>query len=296
MVAVAERPLDSVPAQGDLFDSLEGCEAPLVAPKGVVDPSRLRLERVETEWFYRRAVRSTRLTVRPAPGRKMAYVLRHGPDLIGLLFLASPVIALAARDAGLALPTDPSKRGRALRRYMDLSICVGIQPLAWHWNLGKLVALLAASADVAADFRTRYGEDLIGITTMGGYGRSSQYNRIYRFFGYTSGYGHHHITEEEYRRMLAWMVANDVPIPRPRMHEGSNFRMERIRAYIQASGDKIRTFHGNRRGVYFRPVDARPVDTVIAEWHVRWGRPRWERTKDQTAPYAHGLETPEKKK
>ena len=295
MVTVAERPLDSVPAQGNLFDSLEGCEAPLIAAKGEVDPSRLRWERVETEWFYRRAVRSTRLTVRPAPGRKMAYVLRHGPDLIGLLFLASPVINLAARDAGLALPADLTKKGLALRRYMDLSICVGVQPLAWHWNLGKLVALLASCADVAADFRARYGEDLVGITTMGGYGRASQYNRIYRFFGYTSGYGHHHISDEEYRRMLAWLAVNGVPIPTSRFGEGSNSRMERIRTYIQASGDTIRTFHGDRRGVYYRPTDARSIDTVIAEWHARWGRPRWERTKNRTAPYAHGLETPEKK-
>lgn len=295
MVAVAERPLDSVPTQGDLFDSLEGCEAPLTARKGEVDPARLRLDRVETEWFYRRAVRATRLTVRPAPGRKMAYALRHGPDLVGLMFLASPVINLAARDAGLALPVDLSKKGIALRRYMDLSVCVGVQPLAWHWNLGKLVALLAPCADVARDFQTAYGEELAGVTTMGGFGRSSQYNRIYRFLGYTSGHGHHHINDAEYEQMMTWMAINNVPIPRPRMHEGSNFRMERIRAYIRASGDSIRTFHGERRGVYYRPADARTAAEVIAEWHERWGRPRWERTKDRTAPYAHGLETPEEK-
>lgn len=295
MVAVAERPFDSIPSQGDLFGSLDGCEAPIIAPKGEVDPARLRLERVETEWFYRRAVRATRLVVRPAPGRKMAYALRHGTDLVGLMFLASPVINLAARDAALALPTDLAKKGRTLRRYMDLSVCVGIQPLAWHWNLGKLVALLASCADVARDFRGRYGEDLVGITTMGGFGRSSQYNRIYRFLGYTTGHGHHHISDAEYARMMAWMVANDVPIPRPRMHEGSNFRMERIRAYIRASGDKIRTFHGQRRGVYYRAADARAAATIITDWYERWGRPRWRRTKNRTAPYAHGLEAPEEK-
>lgn len=295
MVAVAERPLDSVPSQGDLFDSLDGCEAPLIARKGAVDPARLHLERVETEWFYRRAVRATRLTVRPAPGRKMAYALRHGPNIVGLLFLASPVINLGARDAGLALPADLAKKGIALRRYMDLSVCVGVQPLAWHWNLGKLVALLASGADIAKDFQARYGEELVGVTTMGGFGRSSQYNRIYRFLGYTSGHGHHHISDADYEKMLAWMAANEVPIPRPRMHEGSNFRMERIRAYIRASGDTIRTFHGERRGVYYRAVDARSTAEVIAEWYARWGQPRWERTQNKAAPYAHGLETPEKK-
>ena len=87
---------------------------------------------------------------------------------------------------------------------MDVSVCVGAQPIAWHWNLGKLMALLAPTLGDYVE--TRYPNDKFrGVTTTSLWGLSVQYNRIYKFLGYTKGHGHEHIDDETYRKMIAYL-------------------------------------------------------------------------------------------
>lgn len=169
-------------------------------------------------------------------------------------------------------------------------MCVGAQPISWHWNVGKLLALIAPTlGDV---WTARYGDPLLGVTTTSVWGRSSQYNRIYRNLGFTKGYGHEQVTDEVYAEMITWMRKHDVEIPSTRFGAGSNGRMRRIAAYRAASGDRsISMKHGHLRGVYYHPAvppEQRPA--VIRGWFDRWGRPRYERTRDQIPPYTTGGE------
>jgi len=227
---------------------------------------------------------------RPAPGRKFAFIVWHDSNVIGLMAFSSPVINLGVRDEYLNLPKDMSDKGKELRHYVDMSGCIGLQPLAWYWNLGKLVASLAASQSVTEQYRARYGDELKGIVTTSLYGRGTQYNRVYRFLGYTKGYGHEHISDEEYKRMLEWMKQNDVPIPSCRFGAGSNPRMRRIAAHNKARGITGGLKHGKKRGVYYSPCTGKSVEEVIDIWYNRWGRPRYERVKDKEPPYVTGLE------
>jgi hypothetical protein len=173
---------------------------------------------------------------------------------------------------------------------MDLSVCVSTQPIGWHWNLGKLLALLATTLGDA--FQERYGEDLRGIVTTSLYGRGSQYNRVYRFLGYTKGFGHEHVSDVDYHAMLTWMRAHDIEVPSSRFGAGSNPRMRRITAYRKASGDQSATlWHGKLRGVYYHAATApENRQQVIDGWYERWGLPRFLRTQDQEPPYRTGLE------
>src|ERR1017187_6479839 len=77
---------------------------------------------------------------RPAPGRKLGFLVVQDDSLLGLIFLASPVIRLTARDEHL-FPNAPKNfnYGSALKDYMDMSVCVAAQPIGWHWNIGKLL-------------------------------------------------------------------------------------------------------------------------------------------------------------
>ena len=240
-----------------------------------------------------RAVRFQRMMSkaiwRPAPGRKLAFHVHSNVGIVGAVFLASPVINLGVRDAHLDLPKNPSERGKALRSYCDLSGCVAAQPFGWHWNGGKLMALIATT--LGDYWLERYGDELLGVCTTSLWGRGSQYNRVYKFLGYTKGYGHQHITDAEYQRMLEWMRGHDVPIPSCKFGEGSNPRMRRIAAYRKASGDKAVTLvHGQKRGVYYHAaVDPGRRGEVIERWHERWGAPRYQRTKHQDPPYSDGL-------
>ena len=226
---------------------------------------------------------------RPAPGRKLAFEISHQDHFLGLAFLASPVINMGARDQHLGLSKDPSEKGRQLRHYADLSVCVPTQPFGWYWNGGKLIALIATT--LGDYWQERYCDELKGIVTTSLWGKGSQYNRVYKFLGYTKGYGHLHITDERYVEMLVWMRNNNVEVPSSRFGAGSNPRMRRIQAYLRASGDKTITLkHGQQRGIYYH--DAVGPETrvdVIRHWQTRWGTPRFERKQAETPPYTDGL-------
>lgn len=253
----------------------------------MLHPEQITLRRLPQARVVALQMAASKAVWRPAPGRKNGYGVYHSNDLIGLMFLASPVINMGARDTYLKLPQED--KGYALRRVADMSVCVGIQPLAWHWNVGKLVALLATSTQIAADWEERYGDPLEHITTTSLYGRGAQYNRVYKFLGYTKGYGHQHITDDEYHEMLAWMRDNGVAIPSSKFGAGSNPRMRRIAAYQRASGTKVNLHHGNKRGIYTSPANAGTVGDLAAFWFERWGFPRYERTREVTPPYVDGL-------
>lgn len=256
-----------------------------------IDPAAIRLERLSIEDMIHLQAQASKAVWRPAPGRKSGFGVIHDDRLIGLMFLSSPVINLGVRDEWLELPKEG--KGFALRRIADMSVCVGLQPLAWHWNIGKLVAMLATSDEIAAAHEARYGDPLEWITTTSLYGRGVQYNRVYKFLGYTKGYGHEHINDTEYESMLRWMRQNNVATPSSRFGSGSNPRMRRIAAYQRARGLPANLRHGNVRGVYIHQARQGGVDEIAHRWFKRWGLPRYERTADQVPPYTDGLSAKE---
>ena len=142
---------------------------------------------------------------RPAPGRKLGFLVVQDDSLLGLVFLASPVIRLEVRDKYLFPNADAKFRyGTATRDYMDMSVCVASQPIAWHWNLGKLMALIAPT--LSDHVNARYPKDTFrGVTTTSLWGKSVQYNRIYKYLGLTKGHGHEHIDDETYADMVAYL-------------------------------------------------------------------------------------------
>ena len=250
-----------------------------------IDPEFIHVRKVSPSDMSRLQRVMSKAVWRPAPGRKVGFVVMHGDLTIGLLFLASPVINLGVRDEYLELPKNPSEKGRALRSYMDLSVCVAAQPLGWYWNLGKMLAMLATT--LGPDLE--YEEPLIGLTTTSLWGRGSQYNRIWKFLGYTQGYGHEHVSDERYREMMDTLWRGGHEIPSSRFGAGSNPRMRRIMAYRRATGDKTATvYHGNRRGVYYHAAED-DREAIIAGWYERWGRPRYDRKHRESPPYADGL-------
>lgn len=258
------------------------------------NPKEIHIESIVVEQVpVSRAValqpRMSKAVWRPAPGRKLAFMIRHDQDLLGVAFLASPVINMGARDEALGFSKNPSEKGRQLREYADLSACVPAQPFGWYWNGGKMIALLATT--FGDYWRDRYNDELKGVVTTSLWGRGSQYNRVYKFLGYTKGYGHLHITDEQYHEMLSWMRANDVEIPSSRFGSGSNPRMRRIQAYLRASGDKSFTLqHGQKRGIYYHEsVAPEKRLEMLSLWYERWGKPRYERKQNEEPPYWDGL-------
>jgi hypothetical protein len=255
----------------------------------IINPECISVEQVKSSVISQLQPQMSKAVWRPAPGRKIGFLIKHEEDLLGVAFLASPVISMGARDSFLELSKNGSERGTQLRNYADLSGCVATQPFGWHWNGGKLVALLATTF---GDFwQERYGDELKGIITTSLWGKGSQYNRVYNLLGYTKGYGHEQINDERYKEMMQWLTDNGHEIPSSKFGAGSNPRMRRIQAYKKQSGDTTTTlFHGKQRGIYYREATApEKRQEVINFWYERWGLPRYERTKDLTPPYVDGL-------
>jgi hypothetical protein len=260
----------------------------------IISPTDIKILQISVSDATKLQKKISKAIWRPAPGRKLAFAIYANENLLGLAFLASPVINLSARDDFLQFSKNPSIKGKQLRHYADLSICVSLQPFGWHWNGGKLIALLATT--LGDYWEKQYKDELKGIITTSLWGKSSQYNRVYRFLGYTKGYGHQHINDEEYAQMMNWMRLNNFQIPSCKFGAGSNPRMRRIQAYYKASGQKKKTLkHGQIRGIYYSSVvDAAKRQEVIDFWFNRWGYPRYIRTKDLTPPYYDGLTKSEK--
>jgi hypothetical protein len=165
--------------------------------------------------------RMSKAVWRPAFGRKLGFLVMQDMHVLGLIFLATPVIRLTARDEHLFPEEYRNKRlekhpktgkmifnyGLATKEYMDMSVCVAAQPVGWHWNLGKLMAMIAPTL---GDFvKARYPEnDFKGVTTTSLYGRGkngTQYTRIYKFLGYTTGAGHEAVDDVMYNKMMAFL-------------------------------------------------------------------------------------------
>ena len=247
------------------------------------------VEQVKSSVVSQLQPRMSKAIWRAAPGRKLGFLIKYEDDLLGIAFLASPVISMSARDEHLQLSKNGSERGTQLRGYADLSVCVATQPFGWHWNGGKLVALMATTF---GDFwQERYGDELRGIVTTSLWGKGSQYNRVYKLLGYTKGYGHEQINNERYKEMMQWLMDNGHEIPSSKFGAGSNPRMRRIQAYKKLSGDNTTTlFHGKQRGIYYHEATApEKRQEVINFWYERWGLPRYERTKNLTPPYLDGI-------
>jgi hypothetical protein len=207
---------------------------------------------------------------RPAFGRKLGFLVVQNKHLLGLIFLATPVIRLTARDQYLFPGVDKNfNYGLATKEYMDMSVCVATQPIGWHWNLGKLMALIAPTL---GDFvKARYPEnDFKGVTTTSLYGQGkngTQYTRVYKFLGYTTGAGHEKVDDITYNKMLNFLREHcpnctpkcEFPLPlfptrtqehdnvpkekwctvpgcrwRKGLGDGANPRMRRIAAFFKA--------------------------------------------------------------
>ena len=264
-----------------------------VDPKEL-DPKKIKVIQIDAGKMIEFQKNMSKAIWKPAPGRKLAFIVVHDQLLLGLIFLASPVINMTDRDRALNMPANLSEKGKALRNVADVSVCVSSQPFGWRWNGGKLMAMIATTlGDFWCD---RYKDELKHLVTTSLYGKGSQYNRVYKFVGMTKGHGHEHISDEKYKAMLKWMKDNNIEIPSSKFGAGSNPKMRRIAAYRKASGDKTITLvHNKKRGIYIHEaVSPDKRQEIIQSWFDRWGYPRYLKKKDENPPYINGLSSSEK--
>ncbi len=132
--------------------------------------------------------------------RQIAALLRddgqNGSPLIGAFGLSSPVYSLGCRDDLWKWRRRKRVKISELKQCMQLSVCMAVPPYN-SLRAARLVAALAASKEVAAEFHKRYAPNQLHaiITTSAKGIHSPIFNRImlrpgglYRRIGETTGY------------------------------------------------------------------------------------------------------------
>lgn len=240
-------------------------------------------------------------------GRRLRYFVFDGQNdkLIGIVGLADPVIGLEMRDVESIDWTKEQKLER-LYNCMTAYILGAIPPYNRILG-GKLVALTVMFPEVRKWFYNKYKNSksiitdvqkkpyLVYVDTMGAFGKSSIYNRLFNwdFIGYTKGKSHIHITANG-----SWELIKKVVSPEDfktyKYGQGPNWKMRILGKGLRELGfsDEMMSI-GWKRG-YYRCTLAEnwqeylqgkvkrvkwkqfDIDKLVEHWRERWILPRFE--------------------
>jgi len=286
-------------------------------------PERIRPVLVEiTERWHADLARLARLLWSSTPyskgfGRRLGFLLLDegnrgplgNPLLIGILLLQSPPITLSPRDRFFQYP--PGQKVDKINTTADVHSLMAVPPYNDLLG-GKLVAYAAASNEVREAYRRKYAgrrteiegrvlpADLVALTAVSAFGRSSLYNRLrYRdgpiaiSLGYAAGYGVFHL-EPFYPFFRALLESRGIST-RGGFDAGPRVKWQICVRALEALGlSRTLINHSVPREVFLFPLahnlkdfmEGRaeeplyrdlPFRDLAAYWHERWLLPRAER-------------------
>jgi len=247
-------------------------------------------------------------------GRRMRFVVIDAAieKVIGILGFQSPPLSFPARDRRWTYP--PGKKPLLVNQTLDIHTLGAIPPYDRLLG-GKLLAYLAVSNEVRAQYRQRYHQqrtivanrvlppDVVAYTTVGAFGKSSMYERLtYRnvplviSLGATEGYGVFHLTP--WYRSLRMLLREQGIDDQTGLQHGPRRKWQLITMALHSLGLPSSLLrHGIRRHAYLFPLihnldeymDGRdetpivrdyPLVDLVAWWKERWLLPRAQRVPD----------------
>lgn len=179
---------------------------------------------------------------------------------------------------------------------INIQCCVGLQPIAYNLNIGKLLVMIVFSREVLEEYYRTFGHYYAGVVTLSLYGKSIQYDRLkeIKFIGMTKGYGASHLPQKIILKIINFM---------------KEYYMEKLKSLKKGMIDKMRTlqffvrefdffknivFHKKQRGIYFGYTGnnnhlffqghqdhfnldkVRDLHTIVEDWKNRYAIKRWE--------------------
>lgn len=131
------------------------------------------------------------------PGRCVRILVKDkvSGNYIGVLALGSDLYAYNARDKYIDWDFRDSNRRNTI---YNIWSCVGLQPLAFNYNIGKLLCHLCFSKEMMEILENQYTSKVSTITTFGINGKSIQYEKlkVIKLVGFTKGYGTCHLSDD----------------------------------------------------------------------------------------------------
>ena len=205
-------------------------------------------------------------------GRNLFYTVvdaRSGKYL-GVICISSDFLDLTPRDNAIGWSRDVKTQQGMINHTAIGSTIVPLQPLGYNYMGGKLLALLCLADTVQKDWKVRYGDTLVGVTTTSLYGKTkanglSQYDGLehWQKMGFSSGsvafepkrstanMVYKWIKENHTRKYFEWWEATNtqgLPLKRDHKNRSLNFAYGKLKI----PKELIRTEH--QRGIYFSPL------------------------------------------
>lgn len=205
-------------------------------------------------------------------GRNLFFTVIDGQTnkFLGVICISSDFLDLTPRDNAIGWDRNVKTQQGMINHTAIGSTIVPTQPLGYNYMGGKLLALLCLSDDVQLEWKKRYGDTLVGVTTTSLYGNTkagglSQYDGLEHWnkMGFSSGSVAFEPSRSTKRMVFDWIkenyprkyfewwdAKNDSGMPYKRDHKNRSLNF----AYSKLGIPKnlIRTEH--QRGIYFSPL------------------------------------------
>jgi hypothetical protein len=263
-----------------------------------LDNFDVELEFCETKfqhdiWEYFR-VHTSSIRTNKNIGRCMRILVKHklSGKYVGILALGSDVYLCGSRDKYIGWTPEIMKKN--LKYVMNITTCVGLQPISYNFNIGKLLVALCFSGEVLTKFKEKYGHDLACITTFSINGKSIQYDRMKNYLTYvgeTKGYAFTNLTDDIYKMCLTYLKQRkDV---KTLMQNNKRYKILKVINYLN-----IDVEDAHKRGVYvgftsntskaflnndvdsFQPTYS-SVSQICQWWINRWAQQRYNHLKSE---------------
>jgi len=191
-------------------------------------------------------------------------------NYLGVICISSDFLDLTPRDQAIGWSRDVKTQQGMINHTAIGSTIVPTQPLGFNYTGGKLLALLCLADTIQKDWKEKYGDILVGVTTTSLYGKTkagglSQYDGLQHWnaMGFTSGSVAFEpkrttskmifewIKENHTRKYFEWWEAKNtqgLPLKRDHKNRSLNFAYPKL----GIPKELIRTEH--QRGIYFSPL------------------------------------------
>ena len=115
-----------------------------------------------------------------AIGRSLKYFVidQKTKKRLGIINLGSDFTSLPPRDDYIKWNRENKFKQGKLQNLLVGQTIVGVQPFSYNFLGGKLLSVMLADQRIQTDYKSKYGDELVGITTTSLYGSFSQYNNI----------------------------------------------------------------------------------------------------------------------
>jgi hypothetical protein len=223
---------------------------------------------------------------------------------LGILELGYDIFSCECRDNYIGwqsknkkelVPIENNLTKNRLSFIINITCCIGLQPMAYNLNIGKLLVMSVFSKEIMDYFKKKRGYYFAGVSTFGLYGKSVQYDRLkeIKYIGETKGTGTCEIPISLYDKIRDYVKEyyEYEYIMKSNM-SSSKMRILQFGLNILGYEQKDILNHGMKRGIYFgytsneskdffngikdsfKIENIKSFNDIFNNWKNRWGLQR----------------------